>query len=60
MKCGSLALLLLAVSVCSTFGDKVRFDNYRLYEVSVKNEEQLKVLQYLEQYPDGVWNSRMV
>ncbi|XP_065072617.1 zinc carboxypeptidase-like [Ochlerotatus camptorhynchus] len=59
MKCGSLALLLLAVGVCGTFGDKVRFDNYRLYEVSVKNEEQLKVLQYLEQFPDGYsfWES---
>lgn len=48
--------LLFAVGVCSTIADRVRFDNYRVYDVSVDNDEQLKVLQYLEQFSDGVSN----
>ncbi|EAT39609.1 AAEL008600-PA [Aedes aegypti] len=59
MKCRSLVWLLFAVGVCSTIADRVRFDNYRVYDVSVDNDEQLKVLQYLEQFSDGYsfWES---
>lgn len=53
MKWGSLTVLLLAVGVCSTLAEKVRFDNYRVYDVSIENDEQLQVLQYLEQFSDG-------
>lgn len=56
MKCRSLVWLLLAVGVC--VGEKVRFDNYRVYDVSIETDEQLKVLQYLEQFSDGVRLSR--
>ncbi|XP_062551928.1 zinc carboxypeptidase-like [Armigeres subalbatus] len=59
MKRGSLILLLLVVGVCGTLGEKVRFDSYRVYEVSIENDEQLQVLQYLEQFSDGYsfWES---
>lgn len=33
--------------------DKARYDNYRVYSVSVENEEQLQVLGELEMRPDG-------
>ncbi|KAL1395459.1 hypothetical protein pipiens_011234 [Culex pipiens pipiens] len=46
-------LLLLAIAGGSVTGEKVRFDNYRVYEVNPSNAEQLQVLQYLEQVPDG-------
>lgn len=47
-------LLLLAIVGGSVTGEKVRFDNYRVYEVNPSNAAQLQVLQYLEQVPDGV------
>lgn len=35
------------------FGEKARFDNYRVYSINVENEAQLKALKDLEAYPDG-------
>lgn len=34
--------------------DKARFDNYRVYSIEIKNEQQLKVLQQLENHQDGL------
>ncbi|XP_058821066.1 zinc carboxypeptidase-like [Topomyia yanbarensis] len=45
-------VLLLAFTFCVT-SEKVRFDNHRVYEVFVKNNEQLKALQSLESNWDG-------
>lgn len=36
------------------FGEKARFDNYRVYSVNIENEEQLSVLRELEAYADGI------
>ncbi|KXJ75390.1 hypothetical protein RP20_CCG011861 [Aedes albopictus] len=48
-----LLLLLAAAAVCSVFAEQARFDNYRVYEVFIASEQQLEVLQYLEDHPDG-------
>lgn len=48
-----LVLLLAAAAVCSVFAEQARFDNYRVYEVFIASEQQLEVLQYLEDHPDG-------
>lgn len=53
MKSFVLAIFIGCFAV-HTFGEKVRFDNYRVYSVNVDNEKQLKVLNELEAYPDGI------
>lgn len=35
-------------------GEKARFDNYRVYSIEIKTEEQLQVLQQLENHQDGL------
>ncbi|XP_049537316.1 zinc carboxypeptidase-like isoform X2 [Anopheles darlingi] len=51
--------LLLCLGAPMLLAEPVRFDNYRLYEVSITNQRQLDALQMLEQYPDGYifWES---
>lgn len=51
-----MKLFVVAIVVAcfvGAFGEKARFDNYRVYSVNVENEEQLKILNDLEAYPDG-------
>ncbi|XP_055543820.1 zinc carboxypeptidase-like [Wyeomyia smithii] len=54
--CGALLLLVIAASVV---GEKVRFDNYRVYEVFVANDVQLEALKFLEMGSDSYifWES---
>ncbi|XP_050099673.1 zinc carboxypeptidase-like [Anopheles aquasalis] len=54
-----LIALLLCLGATMLRAEPVRFDNYRLYEVSIANQMQLDALQLLEQYPDGYifWES---
>jgi hypothetical protein len=51
-------MLKLVVSVLllssATLAEKARYDNYRVYSLSVETKEQLEVLQAIEEYPDGV------
>lgn len=47
-------LLLLCCATGLLQGEQVRYDNYRVYEVSIADRTQLEALQYLERYPDGV------
>lgn len=49
-----LGLAIVFVSNLSASGDKARFDNYRLYSVSVDNELQLRVLKELAKIGDSV------
>uniref|UniRef100_A0A1B0GQ25 Zinc carboxypeptidase A 1 n=1 Tax=Phlebotomus papatasi TaxID=29031 RepID=A0A1B0GQ25_PHLPP len=46
-------LLVLSVVIFLAFsnGEKARFDNYKVFSVEVKNEEQLKVLREMEEAP---------
>lgn len=48
-----LGLLALAC-VSSAFAEKARFDNYRVYTISIQSEKQLQTIQALENNPDGV------
>lgn len=49
-----LAFLVILVSSQAVFGEKARFDNYRVYSIAIDNDEQLQVLQELENHPDGL------
>lgn len=46
--------ILVASFVIVVFGEKARFDKYRVYSIDIKNENQLNVLRDLENYPDGI------
>lgn len=50
----SLWTLLLAFV---TAAEKARYDNYRVYEISIDNDQQLALMQQIEKYPDGVSNN---
>uniref|UniRef100_A0A8D8I4H9 Zinc carboxypeptidase A 1 n=1 Tax=Culex pipiens TaxID=7175 RepID=A0A8D8I4H9_CULPI len=54
-----LISLLFAASFCCVAAEQARFDNYRVHQVRIETEEQLQVLQYLEEHPDGYifWDS---
>lgn len=47
----SLSVLLV---VLSGQAEKARYDNYRVYEIFVENEDQLELMKQIENYPDGV------
>lgn len=49
----SFALGIFVACFVVAFGEKARFDNYRVYSINVENDEQLTVLRELEAYPDG-------
>ncbi|XP_052864272.1 zinc carboxypeptidase A 1-like [Anopheles cruzii] len=54
-----LTLLALAALACGSSAEQSRFDNYRVYEVSIDTDRQLQALQQLEQNSDGYsfWES---
>lgn len=37
--------------------EKARYDNYKVYEILIKNEEQLKLMRHIDDNPDGVSRS---
>lgn len=51
---------LLSICFCTllfavvTISEKARFDNYRVYEIFVENDQQLELMQQIENNPDGV------
>lgn len=46
--------LLAAVLVLGAQSEKARFDNYRVYQILIENDQQLELMQSIEAYPDGV------
>lgn len=46
-----LAVVLLMAASC--FAAKARYDNYKLYSMQLKNEEQAKAVVELEKYTDS-------
>lgn len=52
MKSFTLAVLIAGFLV--VLGEKVRYDNYRVYSIQVENGKQLKVLNDLEKLRDEV------
>lgn len=49
-----LTFVVIFSSILVIFCEKARFDNYRIYLVHIENEDQLKVIQELEAYSDGL------
>lgn len=45
-----LAFLLIFSSFFTALCDKARFDNYRVYSITIETEKQLKLLQEFENY----------
>uniref|UniRef100_A0A182JCX5 Zinc carboxypeptidase A 1 n=1 Tax=Anopheles atroparvus TaxID=41427 RepID=A0A182JCX5_ANOAO len=44
---------LVAVCFAAVQAEPARYDNYRVYRLSIDRMEQLEVLQLIEQFPDG-------
>jgi hypothetical protein len=49
-------LLVVVVFAAVVLGEKIRYDNHKVYRVSIQNEQQLKLLQDIEKKSDGVSN----
>lgn len=47
-------IIVLAAFILSASADPARYDNYRLYSVSVENNLQIKVLKELSETSDSV------
>lgn len=48
-------LLALLITGClEVFGEKARYDNYRVYSADILNQNQLNILKELETYSDGI------
>lgn len=47
-------LLLSILFAVAASGELVRYDSYRLYRIEIATPPQLKSLQQLELFPDGV------
>lgn len=54
----AVKLVMFFASFSVIFGDKARFDHYRVYSIEVKTEEQVNVLQELENQQDGLTFTR--
>ncbi|XP_058064933.1 zinc carboxypeptidase A 1-like, partial [Anopheles bellator] len=52
-------VLLVCLGAGLLQAEPVRFDNYRVYEISIGTQKQLETFQYMERYPDGYifWES---
>lgn len=53
-----MKLILVTVFFLSigylTIAEEARYDNYRVYKLSIDNVKQLELLQEMERFPDGV------
>lgn len=50
----SFVLAIFFASFILTFGERARYDNYRIYSVEIRDGKQLKLLQDLESHQDGI------
>lgn len=48
-----LSGLVLALIVAVISAEKMRFDNHKIFNINVKNVEQMNVLKQLEETPEG-------
>lgn len=51
-----LTILFLHLITSTAFAERARFDNYRVYEISIENVKQSKLMIEIENFPDGVSN----
>lgn len=49
-----MKLIIFAALCCMAFAEKARYDNYRVYEIQIENEQQLELMNHIEANPDGV------
>lgn len=49
-----LSVILFTLVFAVTAVEKARYDNYRVYTVSVETQEQLSLFKEIESNPDGV------
>lgn len=49
-----MKLLVVFLFVFAANAEKARFDNYRVYKVKIENEDQYKIMKYLEENSDSV------
>lgn len=47
-------LLVFLFAYAAAGSEKARYDNYRVYQISIENSQQLELMQEIENYPDGV------
>lgn len=50
-------VVLIGLVAGVSCGEKARFDNYRVYSVPIHNEDQLRLLQEIDENPNGVKNT---
>jgi hypothetical protein len=50
----SLKFALIALFWSLVACEKARYDNYRVYEILIENDDQLELMKHIENYPDGV------
>jgi hypothetical protein len=48
-----LSYLAIQIFFVNCF-EKARYDNYRVYKIKIENEVQLRLLQEIEKFPNGV------
>ncbi|KAG5680171.1 hypothetical protein PVAND_009696 [Polypedilum vanderplanki] len=48
-----LIFLILSFVTVNAVIEKARYDNYRVYEINIENEDHLKLMQEIENFPDG-------
>lgn len=56
MRIAVISLFVFLAILGAKAAEKARYDNYRVYEILIENEEQLEVMQQIENFPDGVRN----
>jgi hypothetical protein len=50
-----ITFLTSSLIIASIFaGEKARYDFYRVYEIKIENENHLKLMKEISEYPDGV------
>lgn len=48
------SVFCLALCLALVASEKARYDNYRVYEILVEDEQQLELMKHIESFPDGV------
>lgn len=46
--------ILLAVGFLAVNAERARFDNYRVYSITIENDDQFKIMKYIEEHSDAV------
>ena len=47
-------IAILSILIVAATCEKARYDNYRVYEIFVANENHLELMREIQNYPDGV------